>query len=301
MKHYLVTGGCGFIGSHLVEALVHAGHTVSVLDNLSTGNLKNVPPNVRVHIGDVADAAKVAKAMPGIDGVFHLAAIASVQQSVNDWPGTHRANQSGTVTMLDAARSHKLPFVYASSAAIYGDPGVGAISEQVAPAPYTAYGLDKYCCELNAGISGKMYGLRTFGLRFFNVYGPRQDPQSPYSGVISKFVEKIARREPITIFDDGEQTRDFVYAADVAACIEAALGHASAEAPVCNVGTGQGVTINALAQSLMQLAGQVEVRHAPPQEGQLRHSVADITQCRRYFPDYVPTALGAGLKTTLGL
>ena len=176
---YLVTGGAGFIGSHLADALLAAGHTVRVLDDLSTGAVANLDPRCVLIEGDVADEAIVAGAMDGVDGVFHLAAIASVQRGNEAWGETHRVNQTGTITVLDRARAcGRVPVVYASSAAIYGTV-VGVATEALRPAPRTAYGADKFGSELHAQVGWLVHGVPSAGFRFFNVYGPRQDPASP--------------------------------------------------------------------------------------------------------------------------
>jgi len=195
MALYLVTGGCGFIGSHLVDELIRRGHLVRILDDLSTGQLSNVPIGTEVIRGDVADPETVAKVMQGTDGCFHLAAIASVERGNLDWLGTHRTNLTGAIAVFDAAgrtsRSGPVPVVYASSAAVYGDNPATPLGEEAATRPLSAYGADKLGCELHAFVAGKVHGVPTCGLRFFNVYGPRQDPRSPYSGVISIFCERL--------------------------------------------------------------------------------------------------------------
>src|SRR5690348_8458986 len=189
MSTWLVIGGAGFIGSHLCDALLARGDSVRVLDDLSTGRLANLPPGVRFIQGDVADPACVSAAMAGVDGCFHLAAIASVEKGVTDWLGTHRANLTGTITVLDAIRRQgsRIPVVYASSAAVYGDAAAMPITEATPCRPLSAYGADKFGGELHAAVGTQVHGIPTAGLRFFNVYGPRQDPKSPYSGVISIF------------------------------------------------------------------------------------------------------------------
>ena len=195
MTTWLVTGGAGFIGSHLCEALLARGDTVRVLDDLSTGKLENLPPNVDLIEGDVADLDVVRDAVNGVAGCFHLAAIASVERGITDWLGTHRANVTGAITVFDAIRRLpvKVPVVYASSAAVYGNVATMPITEQTERHPFSAYGADKYGCELHARVASHVHGIPTVGLRFFNIYGPRQDPLSPYSGVISIFCERISR------------------------------------------------------------------------------------------------------------
>src|SRR5580658_5449763 len=210
---YLVTGGAGFIGSHLCDALVADGHAVRVLDDLSTGKRANLPAGAELIEGDIADPAAVRQAVAGVDACFHLAAIASVARGVDDWLGTHRANLTGTITLFDELRRQPrpVPVVYASSAAIYGDCADLPIKESATKHPLSAYGADKYGCELHARVASHVHGVPTVGLRFFNVYGPRQDPRSPYSGVISIFCERLAAGRSVTVDGDGLQSRDFVY------------------------------------------------------------------------------------------
>jgi len=293
MAAYLVTGGCGFIGSHLAEALLVAGHRVRVLDDLSSGHLTNLPPGAEFHRGDVAEAADVAAAIEGCAGVFHLAAIASVERAVRDWAGTHRVNLSGTIAVFEAARrAGNLPVVYASSAATYGNRTAMPVTEDGPMRPLSAYGADKLGCEQHALAGGVVHGLPTFGLRFFNVFGPRQDPSSPYSGVISIFVDRMARGEGVAIFGDGGQTRDFVHVADVVRALTAAMGAASPEAPVSNVCTGRETSVLELAHAVAEVCGLApDIRQLPPRAGEVRHSRG----CR----GRMEALLGAGLPMTL--
>ena len=283
----MVTGGAGFIGSHLVDGLLASGHAVRVLDDLSSGHRSNLDPRAELRIGDAADPAAVAAAMSGVDGIFHLAAIASVARANEDWPGTHRANQSATITVLDAARANgRPPVVYASSAAIYGDTGAAAAHEAMAPSPTTAYGCDKFGSELHARIGSRIHGVPTLGLRFFNVYGPRQDPSSPYSGVISIFARRLAEGASITLHGDGGQTRDFVHVRDVVAHLRAAmtrlggdqleggqLGNPALWGAACNVCTGRAVSVRELA--LLLGGTPARITHGPARPGDIRHSLGD--------------------------
>jgi UDP-glucose 4-epimerase len=296
---YLVTGGAGFIGSHLCEALVARGDTVRVLDDLSTGHRRNVPAPATLIEGDVADPAAVARAMQGVDGCFHLAAIASVEKGVTDWLGTHHTNATGTITVFDAIRRQgsRIPVVYASSAAVYGDAAVPPIAETAPCAPLSAYGADKLSCELHARVASHVHNIPATGLRFFNVYGPRQDPKSPYSGVISIFCERIAAGRPISIFGDGQQTRDFVLVADVIRALLAAMALRLPNAPVFNVCTGVPTSVNALARLIAELAGKsLDARTEPPRAGEIRNSLG--------VPTLANTVLGipgrSGLHTGLG-
>ncbi|WP_428533906.1 NAD-dependent epimerase/dehydratase family protein [Rhodopila sp.] len=276
MSTYLVTGGAGFIGSHLCDALIASGDTVRVLDDLSTGLRSNLPPAATLIQGDVADPAAVAAAIAGVDGCFHLAAIASVEKGVTDWLGTHHANLTGTITLFDAIRrqDRPIPVVYASSAAVYGDAAHVPIAETDPCRPLSAYGADKYGCELHARVASHVHRIPTVGLRFFNVYGPRQDPKSPYSGVISIFCQRIAAAGSLKIFGDGQQTRDFIYVADVVRALLAAMALRPADAPVFNVCTGTATSVEALARLIADLTGHsLDVETAPPRAAEIRHSV----------------------------
>ena len=300
MTTWLVTGGAGFIGSHLCEALLHRGDTVRALDDLSTGKRENLPAAVALIEGDVADVAAVRAAMHGVNGCFHLAAIASVERGVTDWLGTHRANLTGAITVFDAARATRTPVVYASSAAVYGDAATLPISESTPCRPLSAYGADKLGCELHARVASHVHGIPTVGLRFFNVYGPRQDPRSPYSGVISIFCERIRRGAPINIFGDGEQTRDFVYVADVVAALLAAMALSPSDAPVFNVCTGHPTSVLGLARVIAALTEtRLDIRHAPPRAGEIRHSTGVPAAARGMLGLGEPVALRDGLAEVL--
>ncbi len=276
MSTYLVTGGAGFIGSHLCEALTARGDSVRVLDDLSTGRRANLPAGTPLIVGDVAHPAVVEKALDGVDGCFHLAAIASVEKGITDWLGAHRANLTGTITVFDAIRRQgsRIPVVYASSAAVYGDAATIPISEAEPRAPLSAYGADKHACELHARVASHVHGIPAVGLRFFNVYGPRQDPQSPYSGVISIFCERIASGALVSIHGDGGQTRDFIYVADVVAALLAAMALRPGDAPVFNVCTGVPTSVEALAGLIADLANTpLKSANQPPRAGEIRHSL----------------------------
>ena len=282
-----MTGGAGFIGSHLCHALAAGGHEVRVLDDLSTGQRTNLPPTATLTLGDVADPRIVAQSVDGVDGCFHLAAIASVEKGVTDWLGTHRTNLSGTVTVLDAIRRQgsRIPFIYASSAAVYGDSSTIPIAEAQPCRPLSAYGADKYGCELHARVASHVHAIPTIGLRFFNVYGPRQDPKSPYSGVISIFCERIAAGLPVNIFGDGRQTRDFVYVADVVRALLAAMALRPDYSPVFNVCTGVPTSVEDLASLIAELADRpIDVRILPRRSGEIKDSLG--------LPDLADSVLG---------
>lgn len=300
MAKYLVTGGAGFIGSHLATALLAKGHKVVVLDNLSTGKRSNLPAGASLIVGDIVDATTVQNAMRDADGCFHLAAIASVQRSVEDWSGTHRVNLTGAVHVLDAARRGKIPVVYASSAAVYGDQARFPITEDASLRPATAYGADKLGCELHAAVAGTAFGVPTAGLRFFNVYGPRQDPSSPYSGVISVFADRLSRGLPITIFGDGRQVRDFVHVSDVVRHLIAALGIASTEAPVLNVCTGDPNSIETLAKTIRSIVGsEAAIEWAPARTGDIRVSLGSARRAIEMLGVEASVSLEEGLTDLL--
>ena len=300
MTTWLVTGGAGFIGSHLCEALLARGDKVRVLDDLSTGKRENLPPGAMLIEGDVADPATVRAALDGVAGCFHLAAIASVERGVTDWLGTHRANLTGAITVFDAARPTRIPVVYASSAAVYGDAATVPIVEAAERHPLSAYGADKLGCELHAHVASHVHAIPTVGLRFFNVYGPRQDPRSPYSGVISIFCERIRRGAPIDIFGDGGQTRDFVYVVDVVAALVAAMRLAPADAPVFNVCTGTATSVLDLAHTIAELTGTLlDARHRPPRAGEIRHSTGAPALSHRILGLADPLSLRKGLGKVL--
>ena len=215
----LVTGGAGFIGSHTVEGLLEADARVRVLDNLSTGKRSNLPPHkhLDIQVGDIRNPNDVAMAMQGITHVLHLAAQVSVQASVESPPTSCSQNILGFVNVLHAARQQKVKrFVYASSAAVYGIPESVPLAENAELKPISPYGLEKYVNEQYATLFHSLYGFPSLGLRYFNVFGPRQDPKSPYAGVISKFIERISEQRPLTVFGDGLQTRDFIFVKDIA-------------------------------------------------------------------------------------
>lgn len=303
MARYLVTGGCGFIGSHLVDALLRRGDSVRVLDDLSTGRRENLDPAAELVVGDVADLKLTHAAMAGMDGCFHLAAIASVQQSVDHWLATHHANQAGAIAVFDAARNpggQPLPVIYASSAAVYGDNPDTPLLETAATRPLTAYGADKLGCEMHGRVAWLVHRVPTTGLRFFNVYGPRQDPKSPYSGVIALFSGRIAAGQPLTVFGDGEQERDFVFVADVVEHLLAAMDHQPRQACIYNVCTGRPTSVLQLAAEIGRVAGQPPaIRHEAARTGDIRRSIGDPATATAALGVAARTTLAAGLRPTL--
>lgn len=304
MASYLVTGGCGFIGSHLADALIADGHGVRILDDLSTGKRRNAPDAAEIVIGDVADGGTVRDAMSGMDGCFHLAAIASVQRSNEDWAGTHRVNLGGAINVFDAARTARpgapVPVVYASSAAVYGDnPDVPLVEDAVAR-PLTAYGADKLGCEHHARVAHHVHGVPARGFRFFNIFGPRQDPHSPYSGVISIFAERIAAGRAVDIHGDGGQTRDFVFVADAVRFLRSGMDASFAEPDVFNVCTGAATAIKDLAAIVAGIAGRAaDIRHVDARPGDIRASLGDPSKARRVFGISAETTMEDGMRATV--
>ncbi|WP_165671321.1 NAD-dependent epimerase/dehydratase family protein [Metapseudomonas otitidis] len=302
----LITGGAGFIGSHLADQLLARGHAVRVLDNLSTGKPGNLAldnPRLELIEGDVADAAVVARAMAGCKAVAHLAAVASVQASVDDPVATHQANFIGTLNVCEAMRTHGVKRVlFASSAAVYGQNGEGqAIDEDTPKAPLTPYASDKLASEHYLDFYRREHGLEPAIFRFFNIYGPRQDPSSPYSGVISIFTERALAGTPITIFGDGEQTRDFLYIGDLVQVLADALEMPAVEAGAVNVGLRQSTSLNQLLAAIGEVVGVLpEIRHAPARAGDIRHSLADNRRLLARFDFPEPTPLAKGLAELLG-
>jgi UDP-glucose 4-epimerase len=281
----LITGGAGFIGSHLAEQLLAGGHIVRVLDNLSTGKRENLPTSHFVEFlhGDIRDRSAVNAAVAEVDGIVHLAAVASVQASVDDPLGTHGSNFDGTLNLLEAARASGVRrFLYASSAAIYGDNEELPITENARPRPLTPYAADKLAGEHYLSFYHSKFGLDTTSFRFFNIFGPRQDPSSPYSGVISIFTDRLQRGEPVTIFGDGQQTRDFVYVGDLVRLLVKALGLRTLAGQVMNVGRGQQSSLLDLMAALEKLSGKkLECRYESARHGDIRHSCADIRRLQQ--------------------
>jgi UDP-glucose 4-epimerase len=302
----LITGGAGFIGSHLVDALLAKGYAVRVLDNLSTGKVANLPmsnPRLELITGDVADTALVSRCMRGCRAVAHLAAVASVQASVDDPVSTHQSNFVGTLNVCEAMREHGVQrIVFASSAAVYGNNGEGlAIDEDTPKAPLTPYAADKLASEYYLDFYRRQHGLTPAVFRFFNIFGPRQDPSSPYSGVISIFTERAQQGLPITVFGDGEQTRDFVYVGDLVEVLVQALELPEVAVGASNVGLGQTITLKQLlAEIAGVLGGLPVVSYGEARPGDIRHSRANNTRLlsRYQFPQ--PTPMAVGLARLLG-
>lgn len=301
----LVTGGAGFIGSHLVEALLGKGYKVRVLDNLSTGKVGNLPignANLNLVVGDVADSVVVEQAMRDCSAVVHLAAVASVQASVDDPVSTHQSNFVGTLNVCESMRAAGIKrVVFASSAAIYGNNGEGtAIDEDTPKSPLTPYAADKLASEYYLDFFRREHGLEPVILRFFNIFGPRQDPSSPYSGVISIFTERAMARQPVAIFGDGEQTRDFVYVQDLVSILVQALEASEPSPGAVNVGLSRSTSLNDLITELGAATGSpLTVTHQAQRQGDIRHSRANNARLLDRFTLPAPTSIGNGLAQLL--
>ncbi len=300
---YLVTGGAGFIGSHIVEELARRGHSVLVLDDLSTGkeaNLAGAKGQVDLVRGSICDLDTVQKAAKGADFVLHLGARTSVPRSVADPLESNRINVDGTVNALVAARDAKVRrFVFAASSSAYGESPTLPKVESMPPAPISPYGVTKLAGEVYAQVFGHNYGLENVSLRYFNVFGPRQDPNSPYSGVLSRFCTALLRDEPPVIFGDGEQSRDFNYVANVVDATLRAAESPGSSGLVINVGTGARFTLNHTLALLGKISGKAAMpRYEPPRAGDIRDSQADITLARRVL-GYLPSVgFEEGLRRT---
>jgi UDP-glucose 4-epimerase len=308
----LVTGGAGFIGSHVVDALVAAGCQVAVIDDLSTGRRDNLgqwtgDDRVELIQGSIVDGlfgplhAVTARRGP-VSRIIHLAAQTSVVFSIENPLDELRTNCLGTVQVVDYAhRTGVRTLVFASSAAVYGDVAELPVSEDAACLPLSPYGVDKRAGELWLAYMSKVHGLATVPLRFFNVYGPRQDPSSPYSGVISVFVDRATAGRPVTVFGDGEQTRDFIYVADlVRAILAATFAERGGDGTPINLATGVATSVNQLAAEVARLCGgAAAIEHAPARAGEIRHSVASVERAADRLGFRARTPLSEGLAETV--
>jgi len=294
IKKALVTGGAGFIGSHLVDALLSRGTRVTVLDNLSTGhrsNLGQALPKIDFIEGDIRDRVSVEAAANNCDVIFHQAAVVSVPQTVEDPVGSASVNTSGTLTILDVARTQGVArVVLASSCAVYGDDPAQPKYEDLSPQPKSPYALQKLIGEMHARLYYELYGLESICLRYFNVFGPRQDPSSPYSGVISIFMDRAIEKRAPVIYGDGEQSRDFVYVNDVVGANLLAAVAKSADGRAINVGTGHNITIIRLWELISKFSDiDLTPDYEMPRPGDIQVSLADIRRARRdleFEPEY---------------
>ena len=300
---YLVTGGAGFIGSNTVDELVRRGHSVVVLDDLSSGkedNLAEVRGKITFMKGSITDLEAVQKAIVQADYVIHLAARTSVPRSVKDPIDTNRINVDGTLNVLVAARDNKVKrVVFAASSSAYGDTPTLPKSESMQPVPISPYGVSKYVGELYAQTFGRCYGLEAVSLRYFNIFGPRQDPDSPYSGVLSRFCTAFLEGIPPTVFGDGEQTRDFTYVENAVAANLAACEAPSAAGRTFNIGTGTSISLNNVLAMLGKISGTaLEAKYEASREGDIRDSLANIALAREFL-GYEPTVpFEEGLQRT---
>lgn len=301
----LVTGGAGFIGSHVATALVDAGARVRVIDNLSTGHLENldeIAGRIEFIQGSITDPKTLDRSLESVELVFHEAAIPSVPRSVDDPVATHEANVDATFSLLLAARDRKVRrLIYAASSAAYGDQPDLPKVESMAPAPKSPYAVAKLVGEYYCRVFTTVYGLETVSLRYFNVFGPRQDPTSQYSGVISRFVAALLSGEAPIIYGDGEQSRDFTYVSNVVAANLAAADAPQAAGEVINVANGVRTSLNALFEVIRELTGRRDVQpvYAPPRKGDVRDSLADISLARSLLHYEPSVTLEEGLRRTI--
>src|SRR6185369_12511195 len=301
----LVTGGAGFIGSHIAAALMAGGARVRVLDDLSTGhreNLDEIGGDVDFIEGSVADEALLDKALDGVELVFHEAAIPSVPRSVEAPRQTHVASVDGTFSLLVAARDHNVRrVVYAASSSAYGDQPTLPKTEQMLPDPLSPYAVAKLVGEYYCQVFTRVYGLETVSLRYFNVFGPRQDPGSQYSGVVSRFISVLLSNERPVIYGDGEQSRDFTYIENVVHANLSAAEAPDAAGKVINVANGERITLNQLLAEVQDLTGKKDVsaEYLDPRVGDVRHSLADITMARELLGYESRVDLREGLKRTI--
>ena len=304
MARFLVTGGAGFIGSHLVDALAGAGHQVRVLDDFRTGrpeNLRDAGARVEVVRGSITDPAAVRAAVRGVRAVFHLAALPSVQRSVEDPLSTHEVCATGTLNVLQAARQAGVRrVVYAASSSAYGDTPGAVRSESDPVSPMSPYAVAKLAGEFYCRSFTTVYGLETVRLRFFNIFGPRQRADSPYSGVIALFIAKMVQGQAPTVFGDGLQSRDFTYVGNAVQAMLRAEEAPAAVGNVYNVGSGGTTSVLDLVAHLNRLLGSaLAPAHGPPRSGDVRHSQADVSLARHDLGYDPAVPFAEGLRLTL--
>ena len=305
MSKYVVTGGAGFIGSALVRGLLREGAPkVVVIDNLLTGsaeNLDEVRPSVEYHNADIREYDAIAPILRGADVVFHEAAIPSVPRSIQDPVPSHEVNIDGTFQVLRASAAGKVGrVVYAASSSAYGDTEVLPKVESMNPQPKSPYALQKLAGEYYSSVFAECFGLETVSLRYFNVFGPRQDPSSPYSGVLSLFIRAILERRPPTMYGDGEQSRDFTYVEDVVALNLNAARARNVSGRMYNGGNGGRITLNQAWALLQKIEGLlIPANYGPPRAGDVRHSQADTTAARADLGYVSRFTFEQGLRLTL--
>jgi len=304
MSGYLVTGGAGFIGSHICEELLRRGESVAVLDNFATGkreNLRHLARDLRIIKGDLRDLVVVREAVRGADYVLHQGALPSVPRSVADPVTSHQVNTEGTLNVLVAARDAGVKrVVFASSSSVYGDTPVLPKREDMPPNPKSPYAVSKLTGEHYCRVFYEIYGLETVALRYFNVFGPRQDPDSQYAAAIAKFTRAMLDGGEITVYGDGEQTRDFTYVANVVEANLLATGAPGAAGKVFNIACGDQVSLNQVIRHLAELVRrESEVVYQPPRAGDVKHSRADIASASSILGYRVKVAFDEGLARTL--
>jgi nucleoside-diphosphate-sugar epimerase len=301
LAHYLVTGGAGFIGSHISEALLRRGHRVRVADNFVTGYRQNIRDGVEFVEGDCADPAFAKRIVAGIDYVIHQAAIPSVPRSVDNPLESHRANVDGMLQMLLASRDSGVKrLVFAGSSSVYGDTEVLPKTETMPTNPLSPYALQKLMSELYGQMFTRLYGFETVTTRYFNVFGPRQDPGSPYSGVISLFIKALSANQRPTIYGDGRQTRDFTYVSNVVDGVIKAAETPGVGGHVFNVATNSRISLNELLATLNRIFGtNLEAVYKDARQGDVRDSQADITKAKQLLGYQPIVGLEEGLRETV--
>lgn len=303
-NRYLVTGGAGFIGSHIVRRLVSEGAAVRVVDNLASGRLERLEglsSSIEWILGDLADPRVSDGVVAGVDAILHQAAIPSVQRSIRDPIATNRANVTATLNLLESSRKAGVRrFIYAASSSVYGDTEVLPKTEDMAANPLSPYALQKFVGERYCKLYCDLYGLETVSLRYFNVFGPGQDPRSEYSAVIPKFTSSLIANESLTVYGDGEQSRDFTYVENVVDANVLAIQAPEVAGKVCNIGCNARITLNKLIQLLESIIGvKATVRYAAPKKGDVRHSLADISLARKILGYEPKIFIEEGLKRTV--
>ena len=306
MSNVLVTGGAGFIGSNLTEALLRLGHSVRVLDNFSTGKRENLVfdeayPFLEVVEGDISDLATCQKAMEGIEYLFHQAALPSVQRSIEDPLTSHASNTGGTLNLLIAARDAGVRrVIYAASSSAYGDTPTLPKKEEMEPNPLSPYALQKLMGEEYCRLFSQLYGLETISLRYFNIFGPRQDPNSIYSAVIPRFIDALISGRPPIIYGDGEQSRDFTFIDNVVHANLLAMNMERTEGEVVNVACGKRISLNQLVRYLQDIMNShISPLYEEPRKGDVRHSLADIKRGKDLLHYEPRVGIEEGLRRTV--
>jgi nucleoside-diphosphate-sugar epimerase len=304
MSTYVVTGGAGFIGSHIAHELLRQKHSVRIIDNFSTGkraNIESIHNDVQIFDLDLADGANLPEVFRGVDYVIHEAAIPSVPRSIKDPVASHRANVDGTLNVLLAARTAGVKrVVYASSSSLYGDSPTLPKHEEMKPNPLSPYGAQKLFGEIYCQVFWKSYGLETVALRYFNVFGPRQDATSPYSGVLAKFIPAVLQDAQPTIYGDGLHSRDFTYVSNVVDANLLACTVPGIAGDVFNIACGGRITLNSVLQQINTILGKnIEAIYSEPRSGDIVHSQADVSKARKKMGFEVKVSFEEGLRETV--